>query len=493
MFLAAAAARPDSPAVGLRGQAITYAEMERRVRGFAGQFACGKGPGVLVALPQGPNAYAAILGAGLAGCYYAPVNVEVPVDKLRRIARILQPDMIVADPVLFAALAADVPGAAMVGPDDWSDAEGPLTGTGRRHDIAYVIFTSGSTGLPKGVMIGREALNHYVDWVRTSGMIKAGDRVSQFPNIAFDVSVTEIYGGFGAGATLYPLVGAADRTFPGRVVAREKLTVWNSTPSVISMIARAGDATFERLGSLRLLNLYGEALLPSHLTTIFAAVPDAVVLNTYGPTEATVTITELRVDRTNFREACAATVSIGGAIERMGLHLIGGPIPDQGAPAEGEIVITGPQLASGYWNDPEKTAASFRTITIDGAPVRAYFTGDWAERRGRHVFFKERIDMQVKIHGFRLELDEVAHAIHEAGFPVACVLKWKDELAAVIEHDPAHPFDEAALRDALAKKLEKHAVPSIIRLIDRMPHNQNDKLDRKAVAEWLASTEARGQ
>jgi D-alanine--poly(phosphoribitol) ligase subunit 1 len=312
-----------------------------------------------------------------------------------------------------------------------------------------------------------------------------GDRVSQFPSIAFDVSVIEIYGGLGIGATLYPLVGAADRTFPARVVAREKLTVWNSTPSVVSMMMRAGDVTHDRLGSLRLVNLYGEALMPTHLAAIFAAVPDAVALNTYGPTEATVTVTELRVDRTNYAAACAATVSIGAAIPGMGIHLVGGPGPD-----EGEIVITGPQLALGYWNDPDKTAAAFRTVMVDGAPVRGYFTGDWAERRGEHIFFRERIDLQVKIHGFRLELDEVAHAIHGEGYPVACVLKWNDELAAVIERDPDRPFDEAALRAALAVKLEMHAVPSIIRLIDRMPYNQNDKLDRRAVSEWLSSTEA---
>jgi D-alanine--poly(phosphoribitol) ligase subunit 1 len=477
-FLAAAAAKASHTAITLHGQSWSYAELERRARGFAAAYAQLSAKAVMVALPQSLDAYAAMLGAGLAGCFYAPLNLDVPLAKLRLIAGQMQPDLIVAKPELGAGLAQAAPQSHYVDPG--TPLDGQFAGRGTRHELAYVIFTSGTTGQPKGVMIPRTALNHYIGWVRSSGFIAATDRVAQFSNIAFDVSVTDIYGSFSQGATLFPVVGRAARMFPARMVARERLTVWNSTPSVISLMMQAGELKGDLLKSLRLINLCGEPLLPAHVSAIFAALPDTILQNSYGPTETTVTMTELRLNPQNFGAACRSSVSIGAAIEGMEMHLNGGAHAD-----EGEIVITGPQLAAGYWQDAERTAAAFRDIDVGGKAVRAYFSGDWAERHAGYLFFKERIDLQVKIHGFRLELDEVARAIHDQGYPVTCVFKWRDELAAVIECPPGKDFDEGALRAGLAKKLEAHAVPYIIKRIEQMPRTDNHKLDRRAVAMWL--------
>jgi D-alanine--poly(phosphoribitol) ligase subunit 1 len=485
IFLDTAAARRDETALSVRGQSVTFGAFESRVRMFAGAFSRRPGRGVLIALPQGPDAYAAMLGAGLAGSYYAPLNLQAPLDKLRHIAQLMQPEVVVADPELFRSL---LPAASEVSLLDPATLQGPpLAGRGTRHEIGYIIFTSGTTGLPKGVVIPKTALNHYLDWIRESRTIVAEDRVVQFPNIAFDVSVTDIYGSLCNGATLYPAISKSDRNFPARMIAREKLTVWNSTPSVISLMMQAGEVTPALLGSLRMVNMCGEPLLPTHLSALYDALPDLVVQNTYGPTETTVSVTELRLNSTNYRAACGSSVAIGPPIPRMSIHLLGGTHAD-----EGEIVITGPQLASGYWQDPEKTAAAFKQIIVDGRPERAYFSGDWAERHGDHVFFKARIDHQVKIQGFRLELGEVAHAIRECGFPEVCVFMSNGQLTAVIEHSPEFAFNEPDLRKALTGKLEPHAIPTVIRLIDAIPRTANDKLDRDAVRLWLESSETGG-
>jgi D-alanine--poly(phosphoribitol) ligase subunit 1 len=243
---------------------------------------------------------------------------------------------------------------------------------------------------------------------------------------------------------------------------------------------QAGEVTPTLLGSLRLVNTCGEPLLPAQVSALFSALPNLIVQNSYGPTETTVTMTELRLNRTNYGPACGSSVAIGDPIARMAIHLLGGAHPD-----EGEIVVTGPQLASGYWQDPDKTAAAFRTIDVDGQATRAYFSGDWAERRGGFIFFKERIDLQVKIHGFRLELGEVAHAIREYGFPNVCVLMWNGQLTAVVEPSTTHAFSKGELRKALAQKLEPHAIPSLITPIERIPRTPNDKLDREGVRQWL--------
>jgi D-alanine--poly(phosphoribitol) ligase subunit 1 len=116
-----------------------------------------------------------------------------------------------------------------------------------------------------------------------------------------------------------------------------------------------------------------------------------------------------------------------------------------------------------------------------------------AERRNGHVFFKERIDFQVKVKGYRVELDEVASAIRDCGWPVVCVFKRGEALAAVVEHMPGRVLGQAVLLSEVSRKVEAHAVPVAVRVIDRMPRNDNDKLDRKAVTAWFDAQELSGK
>lgn len=480
-FIAVAELYPDHPAVATRSVTVTYRELLLRVRAFAAQFAVTDSPRVLIALPQGPDAYAGMFAAALAGGYYVPVNVAAPIDKVMRILRLLKPDVILSSGELAKALATGTPRVPVILPGV-IDCGTSYTGRGKRNETAYVIFTSGSTGEPKGVVIPRFGLDHYVAWLIDHFQFGLADRISQHPNIAFDLSVMDIYGALCAGATLFPLVEEHDRMLPARFIARNKLSVWISVPSVVSLMMRGREINKDRTGSLRLFAFCGEPLLREHLEAIFGASTTVQVENMYGPTEATVSMTSLRLNVHNYQEVCHATAAIGDPIANMGLHLVGGADDD-----EGEIAITGPQLAYGYWQDAARSEERFRPLLVGGNTVRAYFTGDWAERRNGHVYFKERLDFQVKIRGFRLELDEVEAAIRASGWPMTCVLKWRDRLAAVIECVEPETFDDAALRRALAKKIEAHGIPEIIRAMPLLPRSENDKLDRAAVAAWLDS------
>ncbi len=483
-FLAAAGAAPSHPAVRLRAGDVSYGDLLDHVRRFATGLGVRPAPRVLVALPQGADAYAAMLAAGLAGGYYVPVNLSAPVDKLRRIIRLAAPDVVVVDAAalsadLSAAIGEAAAGAPVLDVAALRQAP-PFAGDGIRHEIAYVIFTSGSTGVPKGVVIPRAGLDHYIAWATETLGLGPDDRVSQHPNIGFDLSVLDIYGALCSGATLCPVVGAGDRLMPARLVAERGMTVWISVPSVVGLMLQARQAVAAWLASVRLFFFCGEPLLREHVEAIFAACPEATVVNTYGPTEATVSMTYLPLRAGGFAEACAASVALGEAIPGTALHLVGGRHAD-----EGEIVIAGAQLALGYWRDPERTAQAFRTVDVAGQPVRGYCTGDWAERRGGFLFFKERIDFQVKVRGFRVELDEVASAIRDCGWPSACVFKRGEALAAVVEARDDTDFEPAALQAALAARLDAYAIPTEIRAIGKMPRNANDKLDREAVALWF--------
>ena len=474
-FLAQAAAEPDHPAMLTGGREVDYATLERRVRALGQLLAPIEAPRVLIALPPSLDAYASLLAAGLVGGYHTPVNLAAPVAKLRRIAEVLGPDAIVGTPDTLSDLRQAAPSAMLIDAATVGD-DSVFDGNGTRHRLAYTIFTSGSTGMPKGVLVSRRALNHYVDWLSTFD-IAHGDRVSQQPNLGFDISMTDIFGALCYGGTLCPLERDVDRMTPALFVARHGITVWNSTPSAVSLMMRARQLTSANLASVRLFNFCGEPLLKEHLDAIFSARPDVRIQNTYGPTEATISMTTLELTAVGYEDACTSSVAIGDPIPGMDYHLAGGPDGDQG-----EIVITGPQLADGYWQDSEKTDSAFRT-TENGE--RGYFTGDWAERLDGLVYFKERIDFQVKIRGHRVELDEVAAAIRSCGWPVACVFKRGEALAAVVEDIPGQDFDEAGLKRALAEHVELHAVPERLVQIAHMPRNENDKLDRAAAAGWF--------
>ena len=293
-FLRQAQRRPQHPAVVVDEVCLSYEALARQVLRLAAHFSRRTDPRILVALPQVPDAYAAIIASSLAGGYYTPLNLAAPTAKLRRIARLLQPDFIVGHGAIIADLADEAPAAEILDPARLSVVE-PAHDLTRRHRLAYVTFTSGSTGMPKGVMVSRQAINTYAQWVNRSFGITPADRVSQHPNLAFDISMTDIIGAFCGGATLYPLLDEADRLMPARMIEREKITVWNSVPSVVSLMMQARHVTERNLGSVRLFNFCGEPLLPEHLSALFAARPDAVVQNTYGPTEATVAVTALQL------------------------------------------------------------------------------------------------------------------------------------------------------------------------------------------------------
>jgi D-alanine--poly(phosphoribitol) ligase subunit 1 len=479
-FLRCATENPKAGCIDAGEIKLCYAEFEIRVRRFAARFSGRSDPSVLIALPQIPDAYAAMFGAGLAGGYYTPVNTAAPLAKLNRIAELLQPDFIVAGGEFGNQLLNAAPGAALVDPDTL-DERSPFQGRGTRHKLAYVIFTSGSTGMPKGVMISRSALNSHIAWLGKAWDVKSGDRISQYPNIAFDLSVADIYGSICFGATLFPFHEAGDRLMPALAIQRERITIWNSVPSAIGLMMQSNSLTASTLASVRFFNFCGEPLLREHLDAIFSTRPDAIVQNTYGPTEATVSMTSIVLRSDNYRAACGASVALGQPIPGMNLSLVGGRDAN-----EGQIIISGPQLADGYWRDEEKTSQSFKIFDSGGHPARGYFTGDWGELRDGNLYFKERIDFQVKVKGFRIELDEIAAAIRDCGWPVSCVFKWKQGLGAVVEGQKGKDFDQKVLHAALAEKIEQHAIPHLILEIDSMPRNENDKLDRRAVAAWFA-------
>ncbi len=495
LFLRAASRNPAALAVRTANVTLSYNAFAARVRGLAAAIVGRKMRArILIAVPPGPDAYAAMFASGMAGAVYAPVNFNAPLAKQLAICARFDPDIVVATKQAWTQIAAGAPHATLLDPDDLG-AEGCLPGQTplaapvareARHELAYVIFTSGSTGRPKGVEITRAARDHYVAWLGTGLDIRPGDRLSQYANIAFDLSVMEIYGALCHGASLHPPRGSGDRLFPAALMRRENLTHWISVPSVVSLMRQANELTGEYLHSIRRFVFCGEQLTPSHARDLLRAAPHAIVQNTYGPTEATVSMTSVLLTVPDLPRLTQASVALGTPIPGMDMRLVGGPDDD-----EGEIVLFGPQLARGYLADPDTTARAFRSMETRTGVERGYFTGDWARRIDGDLYFQARTDFQIKHKGYRIELGEIQAALAASGTADAVVFVADDRLVAVVESPVAIATWPDQLRLALKRLLDPHAVPDEIVAVQQLPRNDNDKIDRNAAVALYSSTRRR--
>jgi D-alanine--poly(phosphoribitol) ligase subunit 1 len=480
-FLACANQNPSSLAIQDGSAEITYRDLESHARVLAARFASKINPMILIVLPKGVDAYAGMIAAGLVGGTYSPLNVAAPHARWLEICRLLRPDIILAKQEDFDILGDASGGALLVDPTQLSGAP-PLVGPGTRHRNAYVIFTSGSTGSPKGVVVRREGLNHYVNWIGKAFCPTPSDRVSQYANIGFDLSVLEIYGALCFGASLHPVVEYGDRIRPARFIKSHRLTIWVSVPTAVTFMIQGAELTPDHIQSVRQFVFCGEPLLADTVRTLKAVSPNATIMNTYGPTETTVSVTAYTVTSLECLPNNEAVIALGDPISGMDVHLVGGSNRD-----EGEVVITGPQVAWGYLHDERQTREAFRDVQTLTGVARGYYTGDWAVRREGRLFFQGRMDFQVKVNGFRVEIEEVESAIAHSHYPVCCVAMIEQQLVAGVEIQPGTPCDLTELRRDLLNRLESHAVPSKFLRVSSIPRDQNGKIDRKLATVLLRS------
>ena len=351
----------------------------------------------------------------------------------------------------------------------------------RPEQLAYLIYTSGTTGRPKAVMIEHRSVANLVADDRARWGIGPADRVAQNSSVAYDSSVEEIWFALAAGATLVPMDDATVRLGPDLVdwLRHERITVFCPPPTLLRATGCTDPA--RELPGLRLIFVGGEAL-PPELADRWAR--GRTLINDYGPTECTVTC--LR-DVVHPGQPVGIGRPVRGALAWI-LDAAGEEVPE-GTP--GELWIGGAGLARGYWQRPELTAERFPTHPRLG---RIYRTGDLVRRdaNGRH-FFLGRIDAQVKLRGYRVELAEIEArlgalpGVRAAGCAVHSPHGVQTLVAGVVATDARHPPALAALRAALADTLPDYMVPAQLAVLERLPTAVSGKLDRSALAAQVAA------
>ncbi|WP_369145685.1 amino acid adenylation domain-containing protein [Streptomyces sp. R44] len=433
-----AAARPTAPAVAFGEESLDFRELYDGAARLAGHLRALKvRPDARVGVFVEPSLdlMTAVWGVVLSGGAYVPLSPEYPEERLRYMIEDSGSQLLVTQP-RFRDRVTDLapPGTTVVTLGDVPE-EGPALEPPAPHHLAYVIYTSGSTGRPKGVMVEHRSIVAQMRWMAAEHRLGPDAVVLQKTPMSFDAAQWEI---------LAPAVGARVAVGPPGVhrdpeglidaVRAHEATMLQGVPTLLQALVDT-----ERLGtctSLERVYSGGEILSRNLAVQLLAELPDAELINLYGPTECTINASSHRVDRATVAAGPAA-IPIGTPAYDTTFHI-----------RDGELCIGGVQVARGYLDRPELTAERFLT-TDDGE--RLYRTGDLATfNDDGTVQFAGRADNQIKLRGFRVELDEIALAIENHDWVRNAAVIVKDEprtgfqnLVACVELSPK----EAALMD----------------------------------------------
>jgi len=437
-----------------------------------------------------PEMIVAFLGSVKAGHPYIPVDVSIPIDRIKKIMESSKAEFFIATEEIDTSYLEDYP-IKMVQSEELhhtlssqEDAASEEKWV-KEEDTFYIIYTSGSTGNPKGVQITANNLQSYISWMLSDFPI---DKQMVFLNQApfsFDLSVMDLYSSLCTGGTLFAITKEmiANPKLLFEALKGSNIQVWTSTPSFAQMCLMEPTFSKEMLPGLEVFLFCGEVLTADVARQLKERFPGAKVYNLYGPTEATVAITMVEV--TNELLATHSILPIGYCKSDTQLWIVdenGNQLPEG---EKGEMIIVGPSVSKGYLGEKELTDKSF--FVTDGE--RAYRTGDAGFRKNGLLYYQGRLDFQVKVHGYRMELEEIEYNIAKSQYVDACVVVpvYKDGkidyLSAFIVA-AKHSFEKqyqltGAIKKELAELLPSYMIPRKFSYTQTLPMTANGKVDRK--------------
>lgn len=429
------------------------------------------------------------------GRSYCPIDTGVPLQRTISIIEAVSPSIILASEELPYAHEAIMDVAAI---EHIIQADGPELGNEyylRGDDIFYIIFTSGSTGLPKGVQITCNNLGTFVAWSLSLGGIDKQHCtfMNQAP-FSFDLSVMDVYTSLASGSTLHALDKDVQKNYATlfQSFKESDIKVWVSTPSFADMCLVDKTFTSALLPKLKLFLFCGEILTNDTAQRLLDRFPDAKVINTYGPTEATVAISEVAITRDVLTKHNPLPIGIA----KPGVHVRivdeqGNCVPDG---EKGEIIIIGDSVGKGYFLNEEMTQKAFFTYCINDVEYPAYHTGDKGYMVDGMLYYSGRMDLQIKLNGYRIEIADIEQNLMKVDHVKHAVVmpNYKDgkikNLTAVIVYD-GDTTQRFQVGQTIAKDLKmlvpEYMVPKKYIFIDTMPTTNNGKADRKALAEVI--------
>ncbi|EIT87385.1 D-alanine--poly(phosphoribitol) ligase subunit 1 [Fictibacillus macauensis ZFHKF-1] len=487
---------PDASAFVSEDHVLTYRELWEKSDQLAYELherKLVKGSPILVYGHMETEMMISFLGCVKAGHPYIPVDTSIPTERIVKIIASSQAELLinnsgkavdlgeVALPILEKA---DFPSVLQQGTslsaEHWVQED----------DNFYIIYTSGSTGNPKGVQITANNLQSFVDWMVKDFPLTSGQRFLNQAPFSFDLSVMDLYPSLATGGTLSAITK--------EMIARPKvlfeelkkldIQVWTSTPSFVQVCLMDPSFNHELLPNVEVFLFCGEILPSETARELLTRFPKATVFNTYGPTEATVAVTEIEVTHAVLDEYTALPVGKSKGDSRI--IIVDEDRNEVPEGEHGEIIIAGPSVSKGYLGEPALTEKAF--FMYDGVP--AYKTGDAGYLKNGQLFYKGRLDFQIKLHGYRMELEEIEHQLAKSSYVKHAVIVPKEDqngkaeylIAAIVPE--AHSFEKeyqlsSAIKKDLSDVLPAYMIPRKFVYMEELAITPNGKIDRKQLKE----------
>ncbi|WP_395361637.1 D-alanine--poly(phosphoribitol) ligase subunit DltA [Levilactobacillus parabrevis] len=487
---------PDRIAYDDLGHTNTYGELKQRSDALAAHLDAMQLPvhaPILVYGGQTFDMMATFLGIVKSGHAYAPIDTHSPLERITTINEIAQP----AAAIAVSALPTTLGETPVLTPDNLQTIfSSPVVDYQVDHAVSgdenyYIIFTSGTTGKPKGVQISHKNLLSYVNWMLSADFVlpTAPRTLSQAP-YSFDLSVMDWGPTLASGGTLVALPKTVTDNFKQlfETLPQMDLDVWVSTPSFMDICLL--EPTFDAAHYPRLSRFLfcGEELTHATAQNLHQRFPDARIFNTYGPTETTVAVTQVEITAEILADY--PRLPIGYAKGDTEITVVDDQLQPVPAGTEGEILISGPSMSKGYLNNPEKTAKAF--VTLNGKTV--YRSGDLGVAMADGlIMYRGRTDFQIKLHGYRIELEEVNHYLsQEDHIQVGVAVPRYDRnhkvsqlIAWVVPsgHNFASELDlTKAIKDNLqGGDMMEYMIPQRFVYKDSLPMTPNGEVDIKSI------------
>ena len=433
----------------------------------------------------------AMLGVAYSGNFYTVIDTHMPAARMQKIFSTLEPAVILcrredvdevreiwpdAEPVCLEEAR-----KTAVNEDDLKHAAARLVST----DLLYVLFTSGSTGVPKGVVTAHGHVCAYLDAVTKAYDLGESERFLNQAPFYFVLSIVEIYTTIRNGSTLY-IAPKEYFSFPLKLmqyIEEKQITILYWVPSALILLANLGALKAADISCVKKVIFGGEVMPIKQLRSWQEALPEAMFVNAYGPTETTDGTTYYIVDR-EFEET--DTLPIGIPFENIGIVVL--DEEDRAVEGEGmgELCAYGPSITYGYYKDPEKTAGVFTQNPANTAYGQTiYHTGDLVRYNAfGELEYAGRRDFQIKHHGQRIELGEIEACISSIeGVEENCCLYDSAKSRIVLFY--TGQIGERELREKAEKLLPAYMLPNRRYRLEAMPHNLNGKIDRAGLREKL--------
>jgi amino acid adenylation domain-containing protein len=462
----------------------TYIELIKKVKQTAFFIKKNKINRLGILASRSLEAYVGAIAAHWIGISYVPLNPALPVARLKEIIKNSELDALIIDEMRSPLahnlkLSAPIITLNLVLTEQEINAPiHPII-----HDLAYLIFTSGSTGKPKGVPVSFSNLKSFIQSIKHRYKLTQNDRVSQFSDLSFDVSIFDMVLAFGSGATLY-VVPEEIRLAPGNFIQEKQLSVWLGVPSTINIMQKLNLLQKEKFLSLKYSLFTGEALTVSQAKAWKNSAPNTRIENLYGPTEGTIDcLGYIFVDC----ETDYDFVPIGKPFQHVYAALVDESLNFLSVEKKGELVISGKQIVIGYWHDPEQSKQKFITLDHPKYGERIwYLTGDICYHDSNENFhYLYRSDNQCKVLGHRIELEEIEYHIRDITHyneVAAIYLPTEKKIIAMITK---HIHNLSTIQRKIKQRLPAYMQPTQIIFIENFPYNINGKLDRRLLTDQL--------